>query len=192
MSYTVNVNSCFIWDCGHSDNSLSTDRGIGGIGIASNGTGGTKNLNVHNTVVLGCSAHTFGNDYNEQTSAGTITWNIDYSFDSDNSIASRDTGAVSPLANVTITDGTPTTGNYCAVGDITTSPFDLRLVSHADNDAQDYHSSTTGAGLTTPSTDIIGTSRPQNTNYDVGPFEITAGGPAPTGVGNKLLLMSVG
>jgi hypothetical protein len=38
------------------------------------------------------------------------------------------------------------------------------------------HSSSTGAGLTIPSTDIVGTSRPQNTNYDCGVFEIVAAG----------------
>lgn len=72
----------------------------------------------------------------------------------------------------------PGGGNFVIVEDTTTSPFDLRLQDNAtDNDAQDLHADSTGAGLTMPADDIVGTTRPQNTNFDAGMFEVVAAGP---------------
>ena len=75
-----------------------------------------------------------------------------------------------------------TTGsiNYI-LRDLTSNPYDLRLVSSSFNLAQDSHSDATGAGLTMPSVDIIG--NPRVAPYCQGAWEVTAsaGGAPPAG-----------
>lgn len=77
------------------------------------------------------------------------------------------------LLGRTVTDTlSPGAGDWVIVEDAT-SPFDLRLQDNDDdNDAQSQGTSATGAGLTMPATDIIGTARPQGTEYDAGAFEV--------------------
>ena len=57
--------------------------------------------------------------------------------------------------------------------DKTTAPYDAHLpVNATENAAQDSHGDSSGLGLTMPATDIVGVSRPQNVNFDVGAFEV--------------------
>jgi hypothetical protein len=63
-----------------------------------------------------------------------------------------------------------------------TGLYDLRLLDDAaNNDAQDFHSNASGAGLNMPATDLVGTTRAAP--YECGPFSISvAAGPDITDV----------
>lgn len=153
-----NINSCTFW------NNASTTSSYGG-----NITGRDNTNNVFNTLCLGTTNHT---DFNERSS---VTWGISYCVDTDNSIATYDTGGAGNLASRTETDNTsPGAGDWVIVQNITSSPYDLRLVSNAENDAEDAHSVSSAEGLTIPSTDIVGTTRA--TAYEIGAFTIAAAG----------------
>ncbi len=174
-SYTITVNSCGFWDNGHSTRS---DFGFIGGGFVITQNTGTSTIDVHNTWSLENDTGSGGNkDYQESfAGGGTVTWGIGFSADSDNSIATQDGGGTGNLANRTLREATAG-GDEVLVVDITTAPYDLTLVDDStNNDAQDAHTTATAEGLTIPSTDIAGTSRPQNTNHDIGPFEIVAAG----------------
>lgn len=176
LTQTWNINSCSIWDCGDG-NALD-----GGIVIDVRGTNAIFNINIHNTWALSNN----NADYHRYAGAGdnaTDTWGISYSIDSDNSIASRDGGGSGNQASRTIADADQGVGSYVIVNDITgAAPFDLSLLTlgNAKNNAEDEHTTDSAEGLTIPATDIDGTVRPQNTNHDVGAFEIVSGAP-PTG-----------
>lgn len=73
------------------------------------------------------------------------------------------------------TNQAPGVGAFVIVHDLT-NPFDLRLKNNpTDNDAQDRSDVTDGPGaLTPPATDIVGNARPQNTNFDVGAYEVAS------------------
>ena len=167
---TINVNSCGIWDNGHSAGSA----GDAGGGVKLHMGSGAWIVNIQNT--WSCENDTgsgSNEDYHETGSFANITWNISNSIDSDNSIAGvgPNTGA-NNLASVALRDS-PGADPEMIVNDISTAPFDLRLTDNAsENDAQDVHTDNEAHGLTIPSTDIAGTARPQNTNHDIGPFEI--------------------
>ncbi len=165
--YTININSCGFWNNADSNN----NRG----GIFCEATGGTKIINIFNTWALDNSLNNSG-DYNEQRNgAATIVWNISHCIDSDATIAflGPDAGGDN-LASRTLREAT-SGGDEVLVVDITTAPYDLTLVDDAtNNDAQDVHTHDSDHGLTIISTDIAGTSRPQNTSHDIGPFEIVA------------------
>jgi hypothetical protein len=174
---TVNVNSCTIFGCGNDY--PAENEAPGGIGVDSSHLDSVHNINVFNSVVVNNEqAGSGAEDFAISTGmAGTITWNIHNSIDSDNSIASRDAAAFECLASRTETDSdTPGAGNWVVFEDVTTYPYDLRLKSNVENDAQDAHDSGSGAGIDMPDADIAGTTRPQNTNYDCGAFEIAAAG----------------
>lgn len=180
--YTITVNSCGFWNNGDA----SVDAG--GIALDSTGTGGTKTVDIHNTWSLDNDASFEGEDYHEIETAGGATWGISFSIDSDNSIASRDSGGTGNLASRTLRDAT-TGGDEVLVVDITTAPYDLTLIDDAtNNDAQDAHTTATAEGLTILSTDIAGTSRPQNTSHDIGPFEVVAAAAADPLLGGLALL----
>lgn len=188
--YTINVNSCSIWDNGHSTSGAATSSG-GGVKTVNTGASSTKIINIYNTWSLENDTGSGTNaDYIEGLNGGgSATWNISRSADSDNSIAGiLDTGS-NNLASRTLRDATAG-GDEILVQDITTAPFDLRLIDDTtNNDAQDVHATATAHGLTIPATDIAGTSRPQNTNYDLGAFEVvvSAGETVSPGVGEIVL-----
>ncbi|MGD9314203.1 MAG: DUF2341 domain-containing protein [Desulfobacterales bacterium] len=81
------------------------------------------------------------------------------------------------LQGRTATDSdTPGASTWVVFEDITSSPYDLRLKDNAENDAQDAHTDASGAGISMPADDINGTSRPYNSNYDIGADEFVSGG----------------
>ena len=169
----INVNSCSI----HEDLSQA-GADVGGISADLRGTGTTA-INVHNTFIFTISTN--GNDYNEyQSGSTTITWGISFSIDSDNSIAARDGGGSGNQASRTIASSDQGAGSFVIVDDLTGNISNLALqdLVNANNNAQDEHATASAEGLTIPATDIDGTSRPQNTNYDIGAFEIVSGGAA--------------
>ncbi len=157
---TWNINSCGFYSCGSVD-SAGDEGGI----VHTNGTSSV--YNIHNTWVIDCDS--LGSDYLE-TIAGT--WNISFSIDSDNSIATvQDTGT-GTLASRVINESTGG-GNEIIVVDKTSLPYDLTLVDDAtNNDAQDAHTTDTAHSVTILSTDIRAVTRPQNTSHDIGPFEV--------------------
>jgi hypothetical protein len=180
----LEVNSCTFWLNGRYDDSNVAAIG-GGIMASGNGDKSGFTIDVHNTIAVENDTGTGGGqtpqDIQVNGTGNTPTYGISYSIDSDNTIATYDSGGAGNLASRTATDSTsPGAGNWVIFEDITSAPYDLRIVDNAEDDAQDDHTTATAEGLTIPSTDIVGTSRPQNTNYDIGAFEIvSAGDPAP-------------
>lgn len=173
---TWNLNSCVLWNNGRY-NSINDGGGIVG---RTDDEDTTQNINIYNTISIGNDTQA-SDDYHIYVGAGAggaKNWDIHDSIDGDNSIASCDASASGCLASRTETDSAdPGEGDWVIFEDITSSPYDLRLQSDAENDAQDMHSNASGAGLNIPDDDIVGTSRPQNTNYDCGAFEYSSGEP---------------
>ncbi len=171
-TYTININinSCTGYDSGDSGEL----DGASLVNASGRATGCTHNINIFNSIGLGSS----NVDYSDgHYSNGTKNWDIHNSIDSDNSIASRDTGGVGNLASRTATDSTsPGAGNWVMVQDITGSvPWDLTLQDDAtNNDAQEMHTAASGAGMSIPSTDLEGDTR--SSSYDCGFDTIAAGG----------------
>ena len=172
---TWNINSCSFYLCGEN----SENRG-GAVSIDRDDGSNTYLINIHNTWALGCS-YDQNDTFNELDALSTATWGISYSIDDDNSIAGRDGGGAGNQANVTIADTDQGAGAYVIVnGDIDgAAPWDLALtdLDNTKNVAQDEHAQEVAEGLTIPGTDIDATARPDNTNYDVGAFEIVSGAP---------------
>jgi len=162
-SGTFNINSCHFYNLGFS---IASDSRSGLVGKT--GTGATT-VNCFNSLI-----HLFDASYYVFTaSAGENTLTVDRCITNstaiawDNSLTETITDSITSATWAT----TGATGDYVVVENLTAGSEDLRLVDNADNDAQDAHADASGAGLTMPSTDIVGTSRPVNTNYDIGPFE---------------------
>ncbi len=174
---TLNINSCSYYYNGHNTSSSFTAQG-GGVVVHRAGTSPTVAVNVFNTIALdnNTGSATYNADYHESGATGTVTWGISRSIDSDTSINARDSGGTGNLGSRTIADSDSGTGDYVIVNDLTLATLDLRLqdLGNSKNNAQDAHTDSSGEGLSMPSVDIIGTSRPQNTNYDIGAFEISA------------------
>ena len=183
VAQTWNIRSSSIFYCGTGNDSTGDD---GGIGVRAAGTWSTININVFNTMVLewyGSNAKDYRNSGASGGTTGTINWDIHQSFDSDGSIASRDSSAVNCQGHMTITDDNTKSsdGDWVIVKETASGSEDFRLQSNTYNEAQDYSSTASGAGMAISSTDdITGTSRPQNTNYDVGAFEVEGGYSGPT------------
>lgn len=167
-SHTFNINSCGFWNNGQGAAGGDTEHG--GINIRNRIVSTTVTANVHNTWSLGNTTST-ANDYNEEADDGTLTWNISHCIDSDNSIATvRDTGT-NNLASRTLRDVT-VSGAEVLVQDITTAPYDLRLLPDAaNNDAQGVHTTASVHGLTIPSTDITGGNTRVGT-FCIGPIKV--------------------
>lgn len=179
---TVKFNSCHGYDIGFS--AIAGNRS-GVYGASTTATGSISNVFMFN-----CVWHiNTGNVFNASI-VGTHNLTADRTLSSTTSgdwSTNVDTEALTDIGySYTWTAGTPGVGSVIGVNDITGGAMDLRLQDHANNDAQDNHTDASGATLSMPSTDIIGTSRPQNTNYDVGFFEISVGGGGATGKSNPL------
>lgn len=184
---TWNLISTTAWNNGR--NTSETDGG--GISVHTKDSGSVANINAQNCCFVSNTSQS-SDDYDESASGaqlGTKNWQLDNCISSDASITARDSGAVNANENWVIgeTDTADADGDVL-VNDITSAPYDLRLIDDAANDAQDQHATATGAGLTIgdyagSAVDIAGTSRPQNTNYDIGAFEVVAavGGANPKG-----------
>jgi hypothetical protein len=182
----LNVNSCTLWNNGNT-----TIYGGGVVWKSINSGTSQYNIYCHNVISLENDGGSSCADFNETHSSGTAPQNYDvsYSIDSDNSISTKTDGGTGNLASRTATDNTsPGAGDWVIFEDITSAPYDFRIVDNAENDAQDMHSTATAHGITIPSTDIVGTSRPQNTDYECGAFEIVSAVPAEV---DRLLLLGV-
>lgn len=167
---TFNINSCSIFD-----------NDIAGVGffLWNSATYHALTANIHNSLIMG-NTRDYGqwDYYTDYNRISNWTVNTSYTIDSDNSSgATGVTVGAGCLASRTLTDTrSPSTGNWVIVEDKTTFPYDLRLVDHAsENDAKDAHTTATAHGLTIPSTDICGSTRPQNTSYDIGMYELQGG-----------------
>ncbi len=174
---TWNINSCTIRNC-----QTVEDADGGGISVFSEDSDHIYVMNVFNTIVVDCNTAS-ADDFNEGADGeATVTWNIDNSISSDSSITSRDAGAVGALENRTSTDNpSPGVGDFVIFKDITTAVINLLLQDNADdNDAQDAHSATSGAGLTLPILDITAEVRDRDPNMiDIGADEAELTPPAP-------------
>lgn len=171
---TVNVNCCSGYDIGYS--AVNTSRS-GLVGILLGGVG-TAYVNIFNTLI-------------EINTGVAVTFNgaITNSLSVDRSITNMATwhlnaGTFNDGDNTESATFADTTGASAVIcEDLTSSPWDLKLQNHANNIAQDAHTDANmdnevgGQTLSIPATDLIGTSRPQNTSYDIGAFEIVAAAP---------------
>ena len=170
-SATININSCSAYNIGHTDEGADR-RGLVGLNLGADVA--VADLNVKNTFV-----HT-GTDVLPCNCTNGDVYTISLEDCASNQAAFTD-GNENTLNetrvtySVTFDESDQGAGSYIIVNDVD-SPQDLRLqdLGNANNMAQDSHTDATGAGLTIPETDIVGTSRPQNTNYDLGAFEIVA------------------
>ena len=171
VTQTWNVNSCTAWD-----NGSGAEDEAGGINVNLQNASATYDINIFNSVFMDTDASGGGSaDYGtDGNSAASVTWDIHNSIDSDGSISSRDASASNCLTSHNSTDDNSKSsdGDWVIFEDITSSPYDLRLATNSYNEAQDAHTDSSGAGISMPDSDIAGTSRPQNTNYDIGAFEI--------------------
>jgi len=174
---TWNINSCGIWDCGKSG---ETSESCGGIAVRQQSVANGVIINLFNIWILDCNGDADASDLDYHTGSGGVdaTWNINNCIDSDGSITNRiDTGSNNLTSHNITDDNTKSSdGDWVIVEDITSSPYDLRLQDNTYNEAQDAHTVTSGSGMNIPTDDIVGTSRPQNTDYDLGAFEISVGG----------------
>jgi len=153
ITQTWNINSCSIYRCSLQ----GSESDGGGIGISRANFEITYIMNVYNTWVLDCNSAN-SDDFNESGSSGAVTWNIDNCISSDTSISSRDSGAVEALESRTIR--TATAGGDEVLVNSLSGTFDLLLIDDAvNNDAQDAHSNTSGAGLSLPTLDITAQTR---------------------------------
>jgi hypothetical protein len=168
---TYDINSSHFYNCGFSSDE-SSRSGVFGLNM----TGGTVNCSCFNSLLninTGNVATTTAGVTSSITIDRCITNVADYTS------ANWDTETITDSLlshNWTDDDTKASDGDWVIVEDITTAPYDFRLAINDYNEAQDAHADGSGAGLTMPSTDIVGTSRPQNTNYDIGAFEIVSGG----------------
>jgi len=193
---TWNINSCLIYGNGDATAELEG----GGLNIKNINTGYTSrtfNVNIVNSIFLdnhtkpGTSVAQQGDLSVLGDVSGTINLTVVNSIFGDTTptaAGNLDTigthSLTGVLASRTATDDdTPGTGNWVVLEDITSAIPDLRLKSSDENDAQDVHATSTGAGMTIPTLDMLGSSRPQNANYDLGPVEIISG-PAQASVDN--------
>jgi len=163
----VDINSCICWDIGSSEDRSGFVGGDGSIsGLTIQAFNSLFGMNV-------------GNAYVFDNKSGGWTLTVDRC-KSDIGTGNWEQGTSETITdsddNVTFAD---TTGSSAVIlEDITTSPFDLRLQDHANNIAKDDHSDGSGAGLTMPSIDILGTSRAAA--YECGAFTIAAAGTTET------------
>jgi len=182
----LDVNGCTFYNFG--DNTLGPkEYDSGGVACKVQNVADDHNINLFNTISmdhdgdLSAGSRRLGHlDIVEYIYGGsfaaTPVWDIHNCIGSEaDAFSDFDSGASNCLYshNITDDDTKSSDGDWVIVEDITTN-IDLRLVDQTYNEAQDMHSSSSGAGLSIPSTDIVGTSRPQNTNYDCGAFEIAA------------------
>jgi hypothetical protein len=171
VTVTFNLLSCVAFNNGL----ISWGGGIGADGTAH--ASNTSIINCFNCISVNNDSQTGGRDYVDASDA--ITWDIHNCIDSDDSMDNVDVDAVTSngcISNVTVVESDSGAGNYVVFNDLD-APYDLRLqdLGNSKNVAQDMHTEDTGAGMTISGTnDIAGTSRPQNTSYDCGAFEIVA------------------
>lgn len=169
-NWDIDINSCSAFDIG--DNGAQGSRS----GVVGTNTGiGVLTVRMFNSTVHINTGVAFSSGAGQPAGETDVT--IDRSITNQSTWATADvtTTITDSLVSRTWTaNASPGPGDFVIVESIT-STFDLRLQDNAtDNDAQDLHADSTGAGLTMPSTDIVGTARPQNTNFDAGMFEVVA------------------
>jgi hypothetical protein len=171
QTFTVNINSCHFYNIGNTGSANSRSGVVG-----YRGGSGTATVNAFNSLFHTAGSYPAFTGSSNTTSTLTIDRCITNYIEFENSGAQWNTVNItnSTVSATWATSGAA--GDYVVVANLTAGSEDLRLVDDANNDAQDKHSATSGAGLSMPSTDLLGTTRPQNTVYDVGAFEIVAGG----------------
>lgn len=155
-----NVNSCT--SCKNTNSNFAARQ---------NSTGSTITCNAFNSN-LGSITDTGGDIGSTGTFETEITWDLHQCVVEDTS-TSEDSGAVGCLTSRTLRDATAG-GDEVLVQDITGSaPFDLTLIDDdTNNDAQEMHTAGSGAGMSMPTTDIMGNTR--SSPYSCGAFHVVA------------------
>lgn len=169
-SYEINFNSCASYNIGANGGR----SGASWVGIDGQSSVGDVNINAHNCLFNTETQFVFRQD------GGLLTFDISATYcisetTSDDLTANQDSEVTTGTQwSHTWADTDQGSGDYVIMEDVTTSPYDPRLqdFGNSNNEAQDSHTTASGSGLTIPGTDIVGISRPQNTNYDIGIFEI--------------------
>ncbi len=169
---TFNINSCTFYD--QTDDSETLFGGHLAVWTASNNQ--TATVNIFNSIFaeadgVGSLVH-----YNPGPMFGVADFNVSFCIDDDASITTvLDTGG-NNLVSHTWADTDQGVGNFVIFDDIQAEGglHDCRLtdLGNSNNKAQDSHTDSAEHGLTMPAADIAGTTRPQNTNFDRGAFEV--------------------
>jgi hypothetical protein len=183
----VNVNSCTFYD----QYEASTNMGhlMGDV----RETGDSITFNVFNCLFAeadgteGCLAENV-------SGGGTVTWNVSYSILDDGSLTTVGLDAgTGNMESYTFADTDQGSGNYVIHNDldVEAGTHDLRLqdLGNSNNKAQDDHTDTTEHGMTIVSADVVDTSRPQNTSYDIGAFEIVAAAAGGASPGKRIITL---
>ena len=169
----INVIACTIYDYGDTGESSSA-----GINFRCSTSVPANSLNVFNSIIGG-QVHASNDDIEvpytgnnvsvDRCIFGTAAGSDHFDYDNNN------------LKSRSFYDTDQGTGDYVIFEDITGSaPYDLRLkdLGNTKNNAQDAHADSSmddevgGQTISMPSTDAAGTTRPQDTDYDIGAFEI--------------------
>ncbi len=176
VTQTWNINSLTVLNC------ETVDNADGGAYEQEGSGGSTLIMNIFNSIgVAGPDTVGSGEDYNTKNTAAT--WSIDNCIDSDGSITDRDAGAVEPLEDRTATaNPAPGVGDFVIFNNVVQATANLLLQDVPDdNDAQDAHSNTTGAGMTLPILDITAEVRERGANeIDIGADWVPPTPPAPS------------
>lgn len=169
MTLTVNINACSFYDIG----SLNEGR-AGIIGVSDfNVTAAVFNSLLHVTGAYATSERVFGRTVGSEV----------MSIACDRCITNQDQidhcTETDTLLSATWTDDNTKSsdGDWVIVGDLTASTLDLRLQDNTYNEAQGAHSDSSGAGLTMPSTDMLGETR--SAPYCIGAYRYVSAGQLP-------------
>lgn len=156
--------------CGDS---TTLPTGHGGVVLRTSSTG-----NANGEMMNVLSVNNTGQDY-ATDGAGIETLNVTFSIDSDASIAAEATFQQNNTASVSIFNSDQGAGNNVIFINTTSQDFRLQDLNNTNNVAQDAHDNFTSFGLPMVLFDIANTTRPQNTNFDIGSFEVIAAGDGP-------------
>jgi hypothetical protein len=153
---TVNANSCTFWDAGYQANASFPGGGLAN----HNNTGNT--FNAQNCLFLDCDNVTESGSIAEGAAA---TWNVSncITTDAEFTAVGLDSSDGGNTESATFSEAGG--GGDLLVEDITTLPFDLRLIDGAST-AISAHTDAEAEGLTIPSTDVAGQER--SNPYDIG------------------------
>jgi hypothetical protein len=144
------INGCTLYDNARAE----ITAGIYGY----SGGGAAINIGVFNSINFVNSA--LADDFGDNSDGG-LSWDINYCIDSDGTIEDMDGGAVGCLINHIATDDSEKSsdGDWIIFKNISTEPYDLRLVENAYNEAIDLHSAGGASGYPLSEFDIIGEGR---------------------------------
>ena len=173
---TVTINSCHFYNFGDGHRSGSERGGIVGSGLNSSAT---VNFTFRNSLFHFDADADYVCNLNTENGTHLIDQCITSEDDWDCHFITA-TVTDSAVSHTWALDDSNGTGNYVIIEGV--KDLRIRDFGNTYNEAQDRHSVLTDESVTIPTLDIVGTTRvsggspAQGTGYDLGAFEISAGG----------------